>query len=123
MNNVFTIKKDRNMSVHQAFVATTRDSPFQGDAKGNTNNKGNHNNRSKGRCGRNNNRSNNKSASFQNAPTQPYSSKSVPAGTVLCSAVASLFSTSCISTPVINHPFVGTNLFEGILRSRPNIVC
>ena len=41
-------KKDRNLAIHQAFVATTGETQVQGGAKGNSNNKGNRNNQNKG---------------------------------------------------------------------------
>ena len=41
---------------------------------------------------------------------------------MLCSAVVSWFSTSCIPTCVINHSSTGTNSSEGTLGSHHNIV-
>jgi len=48
---ILKYKKDRNLVMHQAFVATTGNVPGQGGTKGN-NYKGNHNNMSKGHRGR-----------------------------------------------------------------------
>jgi len=79
-------KKESNLSIHQAFVATSRNVDNQGSAKVNGNNKGN---RNKGNRGRNN--QNNEIASQSNAQSQQTSSSSMLADIVLRDAVVLSF--------------------------------